>query len=211
MDHRSELPRCSAQLRKKPGRYCQNRAGYKTPHLGDGRCYLHGGLTPIKTGRYSRIQHARLKHILEDLETSDQATLDLEPEARLLRAMVIDYVNRYDDFVDELHRWAVADQRSRGKGAPPPKLDLLSLHDASDLVEKVSRVVERVHKISRESALTLDTFRRVMEQMGLLVAKHVKDPQILQRIEADWATVIVDARSFSRQPQESVDAAENAR
>ena len=165
-------------------------------------------MTPIKSGRYSRIAHARLKDILQDLELSDQQTLDLEPEARLLRAMVIDYVNRYDNFVEELHQWAVADQRSRGKGAPPPKLDLLSLHDAASLVEAVSRVVEKIHKITRESALTLDTFRRVMEQMGLVVAKHVDDPHVLKQIEADWSSVIVDARSFSRQ---DVADAENTR
>jgi len=27
--------------------YCKNRAGFKTGHLGEGRCYLHGGLTPL--------------------------------------------------------------------------------------------------------------------------------------------------------------------
>lgn len=36
---------CNA--RKKQGRgYCKNRAGFKTPHVGEGRCHLHGGSAP---------------------------------------------------------------------------------------------------------------------------------------------------------------------
>jgi len=213
MDKRSSLPRCGAQLRKRPGRYCQQRAGYKTPHLGDGRCYLHGGLTPIKTGRYSTITHSRLSHLIEKMDQSGESVLDLEPEAKLMRAMVVDYINRYDNFVDELHKWAAARQKAAGKGAPPPKLEILSLHDARDLVEGVSRIVEKIHKITRESALTLETFRRVMEQMGLVVAAHVRDPKILQAIERDWSTVIVDAKSFTRNPADPtvIDADEDAR
>jgi hypothetical protein len=132
---------------------------------------------------------------MDDLAAQDRNVMDLEPEAQLMRAMVIDYINRYDNFIDELHRWAIADQRSRGKGAPPPKLELLSLHDARDLVEGTSRIVEKMHKITREGALTLETFRRVMEQMGLVVATHVSDPLTLRAIEHDWATMVVEAKS----------------
>jgi len=39
-------PRCGAQLPHQPqGRTCRNVAGFRTPHLGVGRCYRHGGLT----------------------------------------------------------------------------------------------------------------------------------------------------------------------
>lgn len=199
---RATLPRCGAQCRKRPGVYCQHRAGYRTPHVGEGRCYLHGGRTPIKSGRYSRITHARLRHLMDTLAESDAQVLDLEPEAQLLRAMVIDYINRYDTFVDELHQWAVATQKARGKGAPPPKLTILSLFDAKDLVEGVSRVVEKIHKITSSGALTLETFRRVMEQMGMVVTTHVSDPAILRAIQQDWAAVMVDAKS----PQRTSDA-----
>ena len=198
MDKRSTLPRCGAQLRKRPGRFCQQRAGYKTPHVGEGKCYLHGGLTPIRTGRYSGITHTRLHHLMETLDQQDHNVLDLEPEAKLMRAMVIDYINRYDSFIEELHSWAVATQKARGKGAPPPKLELLSLHDARDLVEGVSRIVEKIHKITSSGSLTLETFRRVMEQLGITVATHVADPEILRKIQTDWGAVIVDAKSFSR-------------
>jgi hypothetical protein len=206
----STLSRCGAQLRKKPGRYCQLRSGYKTPHLGEGKCYLHGGLTPIRTGRYSSITHTRLRHLMDALDQQDTNVLDLEPEAKLMRAMVIDYINRYDAFVDELHLWAAATQKARGKGAPPPKLEILSLHDARDLVEGVSRIVEKIHKITASGAISLDTFRRVMEQMGLVVATHVSDPDTLRRIQADWGSVIIDAKSFARSNDAEADAEDPA-
>ena len=202
---RADVARCGAQCRKRPGIYCQHRAGYRTPHVGEGRCYLHGGLTPIKSGRYSRITHSRLRHLMDQMAESDAQVLDLEPEAQLLRAMVIDYINRYEQFVDELHLWAVATQKARGKGAPPPKLEILSLFDAKDLVEGVSRVVEKIHKITREGSLTLETFRRVMEQMGLVVATHVSDPDTLRAIQRDWSSVMVDAKSTVRKPDADAD------
>jgi len=202
---RADVLKCGAQCRKRPGVYCQHRAGYRTPHVGEGRCYLHGGRTPIKSGRYSRITHSRLRHLMDQMQESDAQVLDLEPEAQLLRAMVIDYINRYEQFVDELHRWAVATQKAKGKGAPPPKLELLSLFDAKDLVEGVSRVVEKIHKITASGSLTLDTFRRVMEQMGLVVATHVSDPDTLRAIQRDWSSVMVDAKSTVRKTPDGDD------
>jgi len=193
-----DVIKCNAQCRKRPGRYCTHRAGYRTPHVGEGRCYLHGGLTPIKSGRYSRITHSRLRHLMDQMAESGAQVLDLEPEAHLMRAMVVDYINRYETFVTELHTWAVATQKAKGKGAPPPKLELLSLFDAKDLVEGVSRVVEKIHKITSSGSITLDTFRRVMEQMGLVVTTHVTDPAILRAIQRDWSSVMVDAKSPSR-------------
>ena len=47
---------CGAKTRK--GTMCKNPAGFRTPHLGRGRCYLHGGLStgPRKgTGAYEAI------------------------------------------------------------------------------------------------------------------------------------------------------------
>ena len=38
----------------------------------------------------------------------------------------------------------------------------------------------------KDEAITLDTLRRIMEELGLVVAKHVKDKDILSSIEKDW-------------------------
>lgn len=50
----SDKELCAAQLPNKPqGVTCKQPAGYRTPHLGTGRCYRHGGSTPshVKSGQ----------------------------------------------------------------------------------------------------------------------------------------------------------------
>lgn len=53
---------CGARTRK--GTICRNPQGFRTPHFGQGRCYLHGGLSTgppkgnknaVKTGEYEAI------------------------------------------------------------------------------------------------------------------------------------------------------------
>jgi hypothetical protein len=38
-----------------PGQTCARPAGWGTEHVGFGRCKLHGGATPYRHGRYSRV------------------------------------------------------------------------------------------------------------------------------------------------------------
>ena len=45
---RKRQPRC-------PCERCARPAGWGTQHLGFGRCKLHGGATPYKHGRYSKV------------------------------------------------------------------------------------------------------------------------------------------------------------
>src|SRR5690242_13968896 len=48
---------CGARKRQPryPGDRCARPAGWGTEHYGFGRCKLHGGATPYKHGRYSRV------------------------------------------------------------------------------------------------------------------------------------------------------------
>jgi hypothetical protein len=93
---------CGAKTRA--GGACRNPAGFKTDHPGAGKCWLHGGATPIKHGRYSSIQRPRLRELLEQFE-ADPAPLDLLPEVKLIRALLVDFVERYDEFVNAMHAW----------------------------------------------------------------------------------------------------------
>lgn len=202
---------CWAQLRKRPGTHCRNPLGYKTPHVGQGRCWLHGGLAPIKTGLHSLVKHARLRDLIAQLEQTDQQLMDLEPETKLMRALVIDFVNRYDEFIDKLDTWYDAlDINQRTQDLPPIPRRYPDLEDASKLIEAVSRIAERQHKITREGSVTLDVFRGLMAQMGLIVAKHVEDDKALARIEDEWSKIMVDPKSFVRGSHgTSEDAAED--
>src|SRR6476661_5854129 len=139
---------CGAQLRKKPGRYCRQPKGFKTPHPSEGRCWLHGGLTPIKSGLHSMIKHGRLKDLITQYEATGQQILDLEPEAKLMKAIIVDFVNRYDDFTDQLETWYNAlDVKRSDSGLPPVPRKFPTLEDAASIIEALSRIVERIHKM----------------------------------------------------------------
>jgi hypothetical protein len=96
------VPKCGAKTRS--GGTCGQKAGWGTDHVGEGRCKLHGGRNPVKHGRYSKITRPRLKQLIDDF-SADSDPLDITHELHLLRALVLDYVERYDGFTDALIAW----------------------------------------------------------------------------------------------------------
>lgn len=93
---------CGAKTRA--GSACSKAAGWRTPHPGEGRCYLHGGLTPVKHGRYSTVTHTRIRELIAQHE-ADPDPLNLLPEIAALRALFQDFIERYDVFVGALVAW----------------------------------------------------------------------------------------------------------
>lgn len=93
---------CGAKTRS--GGVCKKQAGWGTDHLGEGRCRLHGGATPIKHGRYSTITRPRVRELLDQYE-NDPEPLNLLPEVKLLRALLTDFVERYDEITDATLAW----------------------------------------------------------------------------------------------------------
>lgn len=191
---------CGAQLRKKTrGRLCTHYKGANTPHVGAGRCWLHGGLTPIKHGLCSLIKHDRLKDLIKQMEAAGVDLMDLTPEITIMRALVLDYVNRHDDFIDMLTTWYDAmDTQRAGDDLPPLPRKFPTIEDAATLLEAISRIIERMHKMQREGSITLDVFRSLMGQMGMVVANHIADEKTLGKIEDGWASILVNPRSFVR-------------
>lgn len=191
---------CGAQLRRKErGRMCYHPKGFRTPHPGSGRCYLHGGCTPIRHGLASLITHHRLQDVVTKIRELDHAMMDLSPEVELMRALTIDFINRYDEFVENLSAWYDNQDDERAKKKLPKVFrDIPKLEEAAGLLEGISRVAERAHKITREGSITLDVFRAVMTQIGLVVARYVENTDILAAIEKDWSVIMVDPRSFIR-------------
>jgi hypothetical protein len=125
------------------------------------------------------------------LETN---VLDLEPEALLLRALTSEYIDRYEDFVDALLEW----YKQPDVKVKPRRI--MDISDAAGLIESISRVVEKIHKIQSEGAISLATFARVTEQMGIVVAQHVRDEKVLERIEKDWSSLAMDAKTTPMVP-----------
>jgi hypothetical protein len=69
-----------------------------------GRCKFHGGATPVKSGRYSTVKRKRIAELLKEFR-ADPDPLDITEELHLLRALVLDYVERYDEVTDLLSAW----------------------------------------------------------------------------------------------------------
>lgn len=95
-------PRCGAKTRS--GSPCRQIAGYKTDHVGQGRCNLHGGMTPVKHGRYSSITRTRIRDLIE-LHYNDPDPLDTFPELASARALFQDFIERYDENTAALIAW----------------------------------------------------------------------------------------------------------
>jgi len=41
----------------------------------------------------------------------------------------------------------------------------------------------------KDEAITLDTLRRIMEELAVVVVKHIKDDEIIRAIEKDWGAI----------------------
>src|SRR5690554_1667741 len=93
---------CGAKTRS--GAPCKKQAGWGTDHLGQGKCRLHGGATPVKHGRYSTITRPRIRELLDQFE-NDAEPLNLLPEVKLLRALLTDFVERYDEITEATLAW----------------------------------------------------------------------------------------------------------
>jgi hypothetical protein len=94
---------CGAKKKRTPGP-CSKPAGWRTEHPGQGKCYLHGGATPIKHGRYSSITRPRVRELIEKHE-ADADPLNILPELAAARALFEDFVERYDHWRDALLAW----------------------------------------------------------------------------------------------------------
>lgn len=95
-------PTCGAKNRA--GNPCKQPAGWGTDHPGQGKCKLHGGKSLIKHGRYSTIQRPRIRELLEQHE-NDPEPMNLLPEVQLLRSLITDFVERYDEVTDAVLAW----------------------------------------------------------------------------------------------------------
>lgn len=109
--HAGLQARCGARTRRSGG-LCANVAGHRTNHVGQGRCYLHGGATPIRTGRYSTIKRERIRDLIE-AHASDPEPLNILPEIAALRALFQDFIERYDEHTEALLAWHASFQLTR--------------------------------------------------------------------------------------------------
>jgi hypothetical protein len=183
-------------------------------------------------GRYSKIRRRRVRELLDHFKSQGNP-LDLTDEVHLLRALLTDWVERYDDITNGLHRWHASFQDDYSKafdgwrqqalranenhvrghysgdtlGPPPDPLDyvnkprqLLDITAATQLIDRVGRMVERIEKLKSTGTVSLETLDRVLEQVGVEtvrvlqeeVSDHASRSAILTQLERRWASIRVD-------------------
>jgi hypothetical protein len=179
------LPPCGAKTRA--GSPCRRPAGHGTSHPGQGRCKLHGGKSPVTHGRYSLIRRPSVRQRIDVLKAADADPLDLLEDLHLLRALTIDWIERYDSSREALLAWH---RDGHPDGSRPRQL--LDISDAGRLLERIGRLVEIIHKTRQEQTISLATFKRLMEQMALAVTRYVSDTDTLHAIETAWGQIRVE-------------------
>lgn len=161
---------------------------------------MHGGATPIKHGRYSGIIRADFRERVQKFE-SDPDPLNLAPEVAVLRAFVEDFIDRWEAIYGPdgaLLAWH--ESFHTGEGVPKPR-QLPDFSALTGLVDKVGKMVERIHKMKADGTITMGTMNRISEQMGadLVAAIHEtgisqdQSEKLLESVERRWNSIKLDA------------------
>jgi hypothetical protein len=112
---------CGAHTRQAESHpHCHNVAGHATDHVGAGRCKFHGGRKAISHGRYSKIERPRIRDLIADQE-DDPDPLNILPELAAGRALFVDFIERYDAWLEALLAWHVSWEMGR-RPLPPDLL-----------------------------------------------------------------------------------------
>jgi hypothetical protein len=188
---------CGAKTRT--GGPCKLKAGFKTDHVGEGRCRLHGGATPVKHGLSSTVHTARLADRIEEhLKNPDP--LNLLKEVAQLRAFAEDLMERWESIygVDgALLAWH--ESFLTGNVEPKPR-QLPDFSAVTTVVDRVGAMVDRIHKHRSEGAVSLATMNRVMEQLGAEVVHALREMKLdgdtstrfLEAVERRWGAIRVE-------------------
>jgi hypothetical protein len=178
----ARAPRCAAKF--KSGGKCLERVA----NVGD-MCPRHAR-TPARTitGRFSAIKRQSIRERIADIQKFERDAMDLLPEIELTRALLINFVEEYDEFVEALTAWNnTLDPRQRPVAIP-------KLEDVTKLLDTVGKLVARQNEIRNRSSISIEDFHRALSAMGMAVAAFVSDPNILKQIELAWGNISLDSR-----------------
>lgn len=194
MPRNQQKQRCTSQS-KRTGLRCGHWA-----NQGYAVCWLHGagrqsrpGGRPITTGRYADLQHRRLAPIIEAFR-HDPEPLNLYPELALHRALLQDFIERYDAFSTALLAWHASFSRAlpqvddEGNILPPVEKprQILDIADASRIIDRIGSLVERIDTMERGPLVTQRDMIALVRLMRGVVERRVQDPATRQAIEEDW-------------------------
>lgn len=171
---------CGATKRDGSGDKCHQPAGWGTDHPGEGKCKYHGGATPVKHGRYSDIERDQISDLIEKFEEDDDP-LDILSEIAAARALLQDFIERYDEFRSAVIAWY------RDKDEKPRQI--LDISEAIRFLDKVTRMAHRERRLQQDNAVSRDDLKRVLIEMARTVETEVNDGETIRRIKDQWSNI----------------------
>lgn len=167
-------------------KYCRSRAGTNTDHTGVGRCSKHGGNAKVRHGLLRRFQFHD-SHIGELLEkfAAEPDPLNVGRELALARALLHDWVERYEANSQALHAWHAASDGSHIPLPEPEKAALLDVLDEYEaLLKENEPTAEEVSKLelARSAVLFLATPQEARPRQVLDVSDAIKHTDVISKI-----------------------------
>jgi hypothetical protein len=168
--------------------YCSNEAGKGTTHFGTGRCMFHGGLREgdgrIRYDhRYSRRMNERYAELVEQF-AEDEDPLNLVPEIDMLRALFVDFINRYDETTEALLAW----HASFGKEDREPKpRKVMDIADASKVLDRIGKMVDRIRTRKVITVISPEVQDRLRSQIAVINRReHWTSAELLETLSGVW-------------------------
>jgi len=171
-----QVKRCGA-INRQNKLPCENAAGFRTKHFGEGKCFRHGGRRGeknYKTGIYSKFKsHPRLQEYI-DRAAAAKDPLDLIQDLHLTRGQLLWWLENFEEFnkaLQSFRQWWTGKYRAEynqimillrsddeGKHASAvARLDILrtemppkptAVLNPTDIVRLINTVANLVEKIS---------------------------------------------------------------
>ena len=159
---------CGGMTRSKST--CMNRAGFKTPHVGEGRCYRHGGLGGRKKGGVidMKVSRATFEERVEKYQ-NDPELLTLDREIAMIKmvidAQVAQFSEAYEDWVVIRDRLESGVPFAEGETVPElPPMPSLSL-SAMDSLNKLVRTAFEM-KYARRHSIPIEELQSIIVQIA---------------------------------------------
>lgn len=151
---------CNART---PKGYCKNSAGYKTDHVGTGRCKYHGGLAgrPVVTGLYSSKLKSTIQEEYEQL-VNDPHILELKSEFSFLKTVMLKFIENIQNELDDpsVDFWTVTDHNGNEIESPKSKQLFKIFASMSSMFEKINNAEQK-----KQEHLDLNDIHSILAQI----------------------------------------------
>lgn len=151
--------------------YCRNRSGYKTDHVGDGRCFLHGGNSP-RGSKSPNFKHGLFSDYLSEDDREDMEVIEARGNLANLQSMIdyeflrlrrairnIEGEEENDGFWDAYNRIV---SEAADTGLDSDKISSLAeLFDSShralnERIEEIRRLVKTYEELTEGKSINID-------------------------------------------------------